>query len=146
MSTCRNLAPTELKPLYVSYIPYMVPYGVGLKLQERIVNRRALARSVLRQAGVPTHTVASNTPLPPLLEHERKIALTDILFLLQHTPVYTLGRRDDTAAVSTKNNSLKADLFKTQRGGLLTYHGPGQLIGYPILDLGVLGVSILASY
>ena len=60
----------------------------------------------------------------------------------RHTPVYTLGRRNDDAALSAALTSPNVDIVKTRRGGLLTYHGPGQLVGYPILDLGLMNVRI----
>ena len=63
----------------------------------------------------------------------------DILLLLQHTPVYTGGRRQtesETALERARLKALGADFVLVQRGGELTYHGPGQLVGYPLLDLG----------
>ena len=63
----------------------------------------------------------------------------DILLLLQHKPVYTGGRRltqSETASERARLTALGADFVLTKRGGELTYHGPGQLVGYPLLDLG----------
>ena len=62
----------------------------------------------------------------------------DILLLLQHKPVYTAGRRQtasDTAPERARLTALGADFVLAQRGGQLTYHGPGQLVGYPLLNL-----------
>ena len=63
----------------------------------------------------------------------------DILLLLQHRPVYTAGRRqteEEVAPERARLTSLGADFVPTQRGGQITYHGPGQLVGYPLMDLG----------
>ncbi|KAH9966815.1 lipoyltransferase [Russula dissimulans] len=63
----------------------------------------------------------------------------DILLLLQHKPVYTGGRRQtesETALERARLTALGADFVLAKRGGELTYHGPGQLVGYPLLDLG----------
>jgi lipoyl(octanoyl) transferase len=58
----------------------------------------------------------------------------ETLFLLEHEPVYTIGRRLDKS--SLRNIAyLPYPVFEINRGGQATYHGPGQLIGYPILDL-----------
>lgn len=62
----------------------------------------------------------------------------DVFLLLQHRPVYTSGRRQTHEEVSSDRQrllSLGADFVTTARGGQLTYHGPGQLVGYPLLDL-----------
>ncbi|HEY6622225.1 MAG TPA: lipoyl synthase [Acidimicrobiales bacterium] len=59
----------------------------------------------------------------------------DYLLLLEHPPVYTLGVRADPANVLVDPASLGADLVRTDRGGDVTYHGPGQLVGYPILSV-----------
>ena len=66
--------------------------------------------------------------------------IPDTLLLLEHPPTYTAGRRSDpTHLVWTRAQmeSLGAELHEVDRGGSVTFHGPGQLVGYPIVDLGV---------
>jgi lipoyl(octanoyl) transferase len=66
----------------------------------------------------------------------------DTLLLLEHDPVYTLGRRATDAEVLLDPAELAArgiSVERTDRGGRVTYHGPGQLVGYPILNLGANG-------
>ncbi len=61
------------------------------------------------------------------------------LLFLEHDPVYTVGRRGtlDNLLVDTHElRALGASLFRVDRGGDITYHGPGQLVGYPVLRLG----------
>jgi lipoyl(octanoyl) transferase len=88
----------------------VVPYAAGLTLQKQLVDER--------KAG----------------------AIPDQLLLLQHPPVITLGvkSRNDRSHVLETEEGLAArgiELVETGRGGDVTYHGPGQLVGYPILDL-----------
>jgi lipoyl(octanoyl) transferase len=85
-----------------------VPYDDALDLQARLVAER-------RAAGIP-----------------------DTLLLLEHPHVITLGtssHRDNILVDDEQARLLGIDVFETGRGGDVTYHGPGQLIGYPILDL-----------
>jgi lipoyl(octanoyl) transferase len=58
----------------------------------------------------------------------------DELLLLEHEPVYTIGRTPDQSSLRSAAH-LPHPLFPINRGGQATYHGPGQLIGYPIIDL-----------
>jgi len=58
----------------------------------------------------------------------------DELFLLEHEPVYTIGRTPDQSSLLGTSH-LPHPLFAINRGGQATYHGPGQLMGYPIIDL-----------
>jgi lipoyl(octanoyl) transferase len=58
----------------------------------------------------------------------------DELFLLEHEPVYTIGRTPDQSSLLGATH-LPHPLFAINRGGRATYHGPGQLMGYPIIDL-----------
>ena len=58
--------------------------------------------------------------------------LPDLLLLLEHPPVYTLGRRSEPGELPPAGD---IDVVETERGGKLTYHGPGQLVGYPIMHV-----------
>jgi len=60
--------------------------------------------------------------------------LEDQLLLLEHEPVYTIGRTPDRSSLLGSDH-LPHPLFSINRGGQATYHGPGQLMGYPIIDL-----------
>jgi lipoyl(octanoyl) transferase len=62
-------------------------------------------------------------------------AIPDTILLLEHPPVITLGRRTDTDAELHVPDGADVELVETDRGGKSTFHGPGQLICYPILDL-----------
>ena len=62
----------------------------------------------------------------------------DTLLLLEHAAVYTAGRRSPPEHV---RGPLTAPLLETDRGGQITYHGPGQLVGYPIVGLAALGLG-----
>jgi len=85
-----------------------IPYAEGLELQARLVAER--------QAG----------------------RVPDTLLLLEHDPVFTLGRNARAENVLFPEDALRArgfEVFESGRGGDVTYHGPGQVVGYPILDL-----------
>jgi lipoate-protein ligase B len=85
-----------------------VPYADALALQHRIVDAR------------------------------KRGALSDTLLLLEHPPVFTLGRNAKDENILASRAFLEQhgiDVFRVERGGDVTYHGPGQLVGYPILDL-----------
>lgn len=85
-----------------------VPYALGLRMQAELV--------AARKAG----------------------QIADTLVLLEHDPVITLGRNAKAAHLLHSREGLAArgvELFECDRGGDVTYHGPGQLVGYPIFDL-----------
>ncbi len=85
-----------------------ISYAEGLAIQNRLVE--------LRKAG----------------------AIGDVLLLLEHTPVITLGRNAKRANVIASEEQLAAkavEVYECDRGGDVTFHGPGQLVGYPIFDL-----------
>lgn len=67
------------------------------------------------------------------------------IILVEHPPVYTLGKsgKDSNLLVAEEFlRSIGAEFFHIDRGGDITYHGPGQIVGYPILDLAQLGIGL----
>ena len=92
-----------------------VPYREALAIQHRLRARR--------QAG----------------------ELPDVLLLLEHPPVYTKGRRSTSDELPMGEDWYRMqgiEVVETDRGGRVTYHGPGQLVGYPIVDLRPMGDDV----
>jgi lipoyl(octanoyl) transferase len=92
----------------------------------------------VRRLGVVSY--ADGLELQRQLVDERKTGkIPDTLLLLQHPHVLTIGvkkdGKDHILATPDRLSSLNVEVFETGRGGDVTYHGPGQLVGYPILDL-----------
>jgi lipoyl(octanoyl) transferase len=74
-----------------------------------------------------------------LADRRIRAEIPNTLMLLEHPPVYTAGRRSDPTHIlwaEHQINAAGAELHFVDRGGSVTFHGPGQLVGYPILDLG----------
>lgn len=71
------------------------------------------------------------------LVNQRRIdsTLPDVLILLEHSPVYTLGQGASVEFLKFDPAEADWDVYRVERGGEVTYHGPGQLVGYPILNL-----------
>ncbi|MBI4007113.1 MAG: lipoyl(octanoyl) transferase LipB, partial [Planctomycetes bacterium] len=64
--------------------------------------------------------------------------IDDVLVLTQHPPTYTIGRRGDTSQLLISKEELTRrgySIYEVDRGGAITYHGPGQIVGYPILGM-----------
>jgi lipoyl(octanoyl) transferase len=73
--------------------------------------------------------------------------IPDVLMLLEHPPVYSRGRRtrpEELPMGASWYERQGIEVLDTDRGGLVTYHGPGQLVAYPIVDLGPLGDDVHA--
>ena len=69
---------------------------------------------------------------------KKKSITNNYLILTEHNPVFTIGKSGDISNLLLNKNQLKEkkiDFYKINRGGDITYHGPGQIMGYPILDL-----------
>jgi lipoyl(octanoyl) transferase len=73
-----------------------------------------------------------------LLQRDEQFPPRHYLLFCEHPPVYTLGRSGDESNLLVKEDKLEqigATFYRNNRGGDITYHGPGQIVGYPILDL-----------
>ena len=71
----------------------------------------------------------------------------DVLFILEHNPVFTIGRHGSSDHLIVGKNFLEqksVPVIRIERGGEVTYHGPGQVVGYPIIDLKAAGISVKA--
>ena len=68
-------------------------------------------------------------------------SIPDTLLLLEHTPVYTIGRTRDQSSLQDPA-TLPHAVHEVSRGGQATFHGPGQLVGYPIIDLSTKGKDL----
>jgi lipoyl(octanoyl) transferase len=93
----------------------------------------------VRRLGVVDYAAALELQ-QELVEARRSGTIPDTLLLLEHPPVITLGvktRGKPTNVVASPDELARqgVEVFETGRGGDVTYHGPGQLVGYPILDL-----------
>ena len=69
---------------------------------------------------------------------EKKIETNNYLIFTEHNPVYTIGKSGEMSNLLLNENQLKEkeiEFFKINRGGDITFHGPGQIMGYPIIDL-----------
>ena len=92
---------------------------------------------------------AGRVPYGEALEWQRRLAQDriagrlahDVLLLLEHPPVITLGRNSHAAHVLADGAGI--EVFEIERGGDVTYHGPGQLVGYPIVDLRALDEDVV---
>ena len=87
-------------------------------------------------SGVATRWLGRISYEDGLSEQERLVAAReeDVILFLEHEPVYTMGRRRDQSSLRDPE-SLPHPIFETNRGGQATYHGPGQLVGYFVIDL-----------
>jgi lipoyl(octanoyl) transferase len=100
------------------------------------MNMRALE---IRRLGMVPYAAALQLQRA-LVEERRADRVPDLLLLLQHPPVITVGVKGDggrsnIVATAERLGELGIDVSETGRGGDVTYHGPGQIVGYPIVDL-----------
>lgn len=120
-------------------------------ISEPVVIRGMLDRSNLNRTAARIRECAQEPgltvfylgrqPYRPVWELQQKLhgwrvqgEISDVALLLEHEPVYTLGKNSDEAHVLDRRPS-EAAVIAIDRGGDVTYHGPGQLVGYPIINL-----------
>ncbi|MGZ8552616.1 MAG: lipoyl(octanoyl) transferase LipB [Chitinophagaceae bacterium] len=108
---------------------YKTAWDYQESLLQENVRKKSEARSQMSEAGVQS---SDFRPYSPDAETQH------YLLFVEHPPVYTLGKSGNIDNVLMSEESLKArgiDFFRTNRGGDITFHGPQQIVGYPILDL-----------
>lgn len=99
---------------------------------------------VVRLPGLTPYPRAHALQLE-LLRARQEGRVPDTLLLLEHEPVITLGRHADPGGVLAAPEALAAagiGLHRVERGGEATYHGPGQVVGYPVLELRARGLGV----
>ncbi len=85
--------------------------------------------------GLVPYKVAWQWQRSLVQQHQQQPEFNDILLLLEHPPVYTLGQGADPKFIKFNPNLHNIELHRVERGGEVTYHCPGQLVAYPILNL-----------
>ncbi len=90
---------------------------------------------LLYNRGLTPYQDAWNWQKALLEARKQDSLLEDVLILLEHPPVYTLGQGSDPAFLKFDPTQSEYELHRIERGGEVTYHCPGQLVGYPILNL-----------
>lgn len=89
----------------------------------------------LYNPGVVSYSVALDWQRSLLQERVNNPSLDDVLILLEHPPVYTLGQGAKQEFLKFNPETTQLDVYRVERGGEVTYHCPGCLVGYPILNL-----------
>lgn len=92
-------------------------------------------RCCLKNQGLTPYEQAWEQQRSLIAQRLENPELDDVLILLEHPPVYTLGTGSTKDHLKFDPNSSSVPLYRTERGGEVTYHCPGQLVGYPILNL-----------
>lgn len=108
---------------------YQAAWDYQESLLQENVRKKTEARSLVPDAGALQSDF--NLPVSDLSTRHH-------LLLVEHPPVYTLGKSGniENVLISEEMRSVKGiEFFRTNRGGDITFHGPGQIVGYPILDL-----------
>jgi lipoyl(octanoyl) transferase len=90
---------------------------------------------LLNNQGLITYAAAWEQQRQLLTERIQDDSLPDVLMLLEHPPVYTLGQGASLEFLKFDPTQVDFELHRVERGGEVTYHCPGQLVGYPILNL-----------
>lgn len=102
-------------------------------MQETLLQENVMIKSELRNAAnIVASTSEVNQTSPVQLQ------TTNHLLFVEHNPVYTLGKSGEISHVLINEEQRREkgiEFFKINRGGDITFHGPGQLVGYPIIDL-----------
>ncbi len=92
-------------------------------------------RCLLYNQGLMPYLEAHGWQRSLLTERIHDSSLDDVLILLEHPPVYTLGQGSNSDFLKFDIDKSEYDVQRVERGGEVTYHCPGQLVGYPILNL-----------
>jgi lipoyl(octanoyl) transferase len=108
-----------------------IPPDIQLSAHKRHEARRCL----VYQAGLIPYQTAWGWQQALVAERRQQPDLEDMLLLLEHPPVYTLGQAASLEFLKFDSAQTSHMLLRTERGGEVTYHCPGQIVGYPILNL-----------
>jgi len=92
-------------------------------------------RCLLNNQGLVPYAVAWEQQRSLVAQRIKNDTLEDVLLLLEHPPVYTLGQGASLEFLKFDPTQVNFEVHRVERGGEVTYHCPGQLVGYPILNL-----------
>ncbi|MEQ8757922.1 MAG: lipoyl(octanoyl) transferase LipB [Coleofasciculus sp. G1-WW12-02] len=95
----------------------------------------AQRKCLLDNQGLVPYTIAWEQQRSLLSQRVNDPTLDDVLLLMEHPPVYTLGQGASLDFLKFNPKEVNWEVYRIERGGEVTYHCPGQLVGYPILNL-----------